>query len=106
MNNEAPVKAISWQSIADYTRHPDSPGICNTWALFRVEADRSLGCGGKHPTSFCRRRKCEACSQIHAPEKCEVILGLKRLAQEGQLKGVPADLLRHLRNDPPEALNE
>ncbi|EGZ10385.1 hypothetical protein PHYSODRAFT_337208 [Phytophthora sojae] len=70
------------------------------WRL--MKCDR---CAGKHPTNLCRRRKCEACGQLHPAGQWEVLATLKRLAQGGKLQGVPDDVLQSLRQDVAPALN-
>ncbi|OWZ09696.1 Eukaryotic/viral aspartic protease [Phytophthora megakarya] len=70
------------------------------WQL--MKCDR---CGGKHPTSQCRRRECEACCQLHPAGECAVIKAFKDAAQRGQLQGLPEEVLQRLRPEATPALN-
>ncbi|OWZ00913.1 hypothetical protein PHMEG_00027796 [Phytophthora megakarya] len=69
------------------------------WQL--MKCDR---CGGKHPTSQCRRRECEACCQLHPAGECAVIKAFKDAAQRGQLQGLLEEVLQRLRPEATPAL--
>ncbi|OWZ22892.1 hypothetical protein PHMEG_0002346 [Phytophthora megakarya] len=61
--------------------------------------------GGKHPTSQCRLRECEACCQLHPTGECAIIKAFKDATQRGQLQGLPEEVWQRLPPEVTPALN-